>query len=60
MSDYNADDLRLYYLDYLFEMMKAFPADEGRARWEAWDYLVQYSSDIRRLLLHQLFEENLN
>ncbi len=54
------DEIRLYYVDYFFELLKSLPADEGRARWEVWDRLFGFSSDIGIAILRQAFEESQN
>jgi hypothetical protein len=54
------DNLRLYYLEYLFEILEHFPEGEMPPRWEVWDYLCQYSRDVRGTLVRQYFEESLN
>jgi hypothetical protein len=47
-------------VDVLLDIIRSLPADEGRAKWELWDFLVAYQLAVTVAVRRQVNEPSEN
>jgi hypothetical protein len=54
------DDATIAAVDCLMDIIRSFPADEGRAKWELWDFLVRYQCVVAVIVRRRMQEPSEN